>query len=128
MIRGADGLAVDHCSAGGGLAPGKFPVFEQQRMVDTRPHAFALPPTQVVVDRLQGREVVRQQPPGASGTQEIVDRVDDLALVGFAGAAAGPGIRDHGGDGGPLGVGQIGGVGAAGRQGVGPGLWRGDAS
>lgn len=61
-------------------------------------------------------------------SQEVEDGVDDLALVGLARASAGASLGDHGRDRGPLGVGQIGGVGAAARQGVDPGTMRVDAS
>lgn len=89
-------------------------------MVDAGPDAFTLPPAEIVVDGLPGREVVRQEPPSAAGAQQVEDRFHNLALVSFAGAASGAGVRDHWRDGGPLIISQVGGVGAAGWQGVDP--------
>jgi hypothetical protein len=120
LIRRANGLAVEHGGAGRRLATGSFTILEKQRMVDAGPDAFALPAAKVVVDRLPRRKVMRQEPPGASGAQQVEDGIDDLALVGLARAAAGAGVGDHGRDGGPLIVGQVGGVGSAAGQGVDP--------
>tara|TARA_Y100000815_G_C13208339_1_gene449516 strand:- start:332 stop:547 length:216 start_codon:yes stop_codon:yes gene_type:complete len=70
---------------------------------------------------------MRQEPPGASGAQQVEDRVHHLALVGLAGAASGAGVGDHGRDGGPLIVSQVSGVGSAAGQGVDPGFDEVDA-
>jgi hypothetical protein len=45
-----------------------------------------------------------------------------LGLSRLERLTSGAAVGDHGRDGGPLGIGQVGGVGAARRQGVGPGL------
>jgi len=127
LIRRPDGLAVEHGGAWGCLASSPFAVFEQQRMVEAIPDAFAFPSPQVVIDGLPRREVVRQKPLGAPGAQQIEDGVHDLALFGLARAASGAGVGDHGRNGGPLVVSQVGGVVAAAGQSVDPSLRKVDA-
>jgi hypothetical protein len=41
--------------------------------------AVSLPATEVSIDCLPARQVVRQHPPGATGRPAVVDRVDDFA-------------------------------------------------
>src|SRR5512144_1908570 len=104
---GLDRLAVDASDAGRGRAAGGRAEADPQDVEDAAPGAVALPGVEVVVDGPPRGEVVGPRPPGAAFVGEVEDGVEDLADVGLAGSAAGPGCGDLGLQNGPLGVGDV---------------------
>jgi hypothetical protein len=84
-------------------------------MVDLLPQPLLPPAAEVVVDGLPGRQVMGQQPPGAASPQPVGHGVDQLAAIMDGRAAARLGRGDEWGKQLPLGVGEVGGVRAAGR-------------
>ena len=77
-------LAVEHAGGGAVGAARALTVDHHRQIVDRRkqrqPDQAAEPP----VDRLPGREVLRQHPPAAAGAHQIADRVQHLAQIGLA--------------------------------------------
>src|SRR5829696_6341881 len=82
--------------------------------VDLFPQPLLSPAAEVVVDGLPRWQVMGQQPPGAAGPEPVGHGVDQLAAVMEGRAAARLGRRDERGEQLPLGIGQVGGIGAAG--------------
>ena len=72
------------------------------------PYALGLPAAQIVVDRLPGREIVRQQPPSRAGAELVENGLNDPALVRLPRPPAGFGVGDQRLKNGPLLVPQIG--------------------
>ncbi len=111
MIGGAHRLAVEDRRARRGLAADTLTVRHHQRMMDPVPDALPLPAAEIIVDRLPRRQIVRQQPPAATGAQEVEDRVDELPRRRLARTASRLGLRDHRLDQRPLTIAQIGVIG-----------------
>ena len=78
--------------------------------MDCFPQTGQLPASDVTVDRLPGREIVRQHPPGTTAANHRKDAVDEVAIIIFSGPAAGFGRREQVFDVVPLQFGQIAGV------------------
>ena len=95
LVRAVDRLAVDDGRAGRGFPPGPLSVGHQKGMVNRCPNTLDLPAAQIVVDRLPGREIVRQQPPGRAGAELIEDGLNDPALVRFPRPPTGLGFGDQ---------------------------------
>src|SRR5581483_7922006 len=112
-LRGLDRLAVDAGDAGRRLPPSLGAELGAQGIEDLLPGAIPTPPAEVVVDGPPGWEVVGQGAPGAALAGVVEQGVDDLAHVGLAGAAAGPGGGNQGLQDGPLLIGQVTGIGFA---------------
>jgi hypothetical protein len=91
-----------------GPLPGADPLAEQ--VMDGAERAVGPPLLEVVPDGALGREVPGQVAPLAAGPQDVEDGVDDVPYRGLAGPAAGE-DGDAGLDQGPLGVGDVAGVG-----------------
>jgi hypothetical protein len=83
-------------------------------MVDLLPPPSLPPAAEGVVDGLPGRQIMREQPPGTAGPQPVGHGVDQLATVMQGWAAARLGRGDEWSEQLPLGIGQVGGIGAAG--------------
>src|SRR5262249_54044888 len=79
-------LRVDHTGAGRVGAAVQATKIDAEDVMNLLPKALIPPGVEVVADRLPGREVMRQHPPGTTGTAQITDGVDDLP----AGVGAGP--------------------------------------
>ena len=122
LIRRLYRLAVQDRSSRARLTPGALPIGHDKRVVDTVPDTLALPTTQIVVDRLPGREVMRQEPPCTAGPKGVEDGLDQLARGGLAGTAARLSLGDQGRNQGPLCVAQIGRVNAPSSLLYGPGV------
>src|SRR5918998_728810 len=60
------------------------------------PGTVAAPSSEVMVDSLPGREVVRQQAPGTATTEQVEDGVKDLTQGMYSGSSGGIGRRDMG--------------------------------
>ena len=106
-----DRLAIQDGRGWPGLAALDAAAFGAEGVVDPLPGSVGLPAAEVGVDRLPGREVVGQQPPGTAGAAEVEDSRDQVAVAILAGAAAGFGCRHQVLDVVPLQVRQVGWVG-----------------
>src|SRR5215208_1706155 len=60
-----------------------------------------------MVDTLPGREVVGQQPPGATAANDVEDGIQDLASGVHLGTSGGFGSRKVGFEAAPFGVGEV---------------------
>jgi len=76
-----DRLRINHSGAELRISLQANPETFSQSTVDPLPAAIDAPFPEVVVDGGPSREVVRQEPPLASGLQEVEDGVEDLAKV-----------------------------------------------
>ena len=104
---GLDRLAVDATDAGRERSAGGLAEPDSKEVEDTVPGAIALPGVEVVIDGPPRGEIVGQRPPGAALVGDVEESVEDLAHVGLARSAAGPGPRDLGLQHGPLGVDDV---------------------
>src|SRR5262245_4596661 len=77
-----DGLAVDAAGTRLGSLPGRLAHPAAQRVVEPLPGSGSAPLMEIITDRPFRREVMRQSGPGASGAQDVEDRVEDLTKVG----------------------------------------------
>src|SRR5579883_2930595 len=75
---GFDGLAVNAAGAGLGIAPQAHPEPFAQRRMDPFPGAIETERAKIVVDRLPGRPLLGQEPPGTArawqGRQKGLDK------------------------------------------------------
>ena len=77
---GLDALAVDDASAGLWISPEVHPCPPAQCLVQPLPSAVNAPEAEVVVDGFPGREIMREQTPGAAAPHHVEeDGVEDLA-------------------------------------------------
>jgi len=76
---GFNALTVDNRSRRAGLATDPLTVCDDQSVIDLREKALVTPTGKPAVHRTPWRKVARQQAPGNPTTQQIKDRVDDLA-------------------------------------------------
>ena len=111
LIGGAHGLAVEDRRAWRGLAADALAIGHHQRMMNPVPDAFPLPAAEIVVDRLPRWEIVWQQPPAATGSKEVEDRVHKLPRRRLARSSSRLRLRDHRLDQRPLTISQVGGIG-----------------
>jgi len=81
---GLDRLAVDNPGTRPGLTPVPDPFALAQQSVDPLPGPVAAPLTEVVIDRLPGRKIAREQPPLTAAAQDAEDAVTDEAQRPFA--------------------------------------------
>src|SRR5271154_1807091 len=90
-----DRLAVD--GGGAGRRPAARPEARllAERVEESLPSAVPLPPLEVVVDGLPGREVVGQRPPGTALAGDVKQGVAHAPQVRLAGPAAGSGRRNQ---------------------------------
>src|SRR4051794_15533483 len=72
-------LAVDHRRRRAVVATDPLAIGNHQSMVGLFEHTRILPRGKPPIDRLPGRKVVRQQPPGDPTAQHIEDGTDDLS-------------------------------------------------
>jgi len=100
-------LAVDDSSSRFDLAARLSPNLVSERLMDQFPGAVALPATEVIIDGPSRREIMGDQMPGAPGTKDVEDGVDDLAHVGGPRSAAAGFGKNERGDQFPLGIGQV---------------------
>jgi len=85
-----DRLAVQNGGRGGGLTALLLAGGFAQVVVQALDHAAVAPPSELVVDRGPGRQVVGQVAPGAAGPQLIEQAVDHFAQGVLAAAAGAP--------------------------------------
>lgn len=76
-------LAVHGGRTGSGITAELCPLAFPQSHQHHFPHALLLPPPPVVVDRLPGRQFMRQQSPGAPGPPPVHQCVQDLPSCVF---------------------------------------------
>src|SRR5450755_3582442 len=79
--RRLDGLAVDAAGTGLRLFPDRHPDLTSQRIMNPLPDPTPPPLMQVIAHCPFRGEVMRQGGPGASGTQDVEDGVEDFAEV-----------------------------------------------
>lgn len=60
---------------------GSLPHLVSQGIMDPFPRAVDAPELDVVIDRLPGREVMGQEPPGTAGPDDIANRIEDLSPI-----------------------------------------------
>ena len=77
-LRRLDALAVEHPRRRAGGAPAARAVEHDQMVVQPLQNAVVAQPQEPAVDRLPRREAVGQEPPGATGSEHVEDRVHDL--------------------------------------------------
>jgi hypothetical protein len=80
--RRLDGLAVDAAGTGLGLFADRHPDLISDRIVNPLEEPASSPLMEVVAHRPFRREVMRQGGPGTSGTQDVEDRIENLAEAG----------------------------------------------
>src|SRR2546421_12574011 len=74
-------LAIDDAGGRFRFAPGEHSQALAQDGVNPLPQPGFTPRPLVVIDGLPLRELVRQEPPSAAASQEVKDRVADLAHI-----------------------------------------------
>ena len=94
--------------AGVGVSPVRPADFGAKGVVEAFQRSVGLPRSEVDIDGLPRRQVVREHAPGASGAHGADEGVDDFAQVGLAWSAAPFGRRKHGAEYAPLGVCEVG--------------------
>ena len=77
--RRSNRLAVDDAGARLRIAADTGAELLAEHRVEILPGAVQAPPAEVVIRRLPGRELVRQQSPGAAAAYDVEDGVQDLA-------------------------------------------------
>src|SRR3954463_14958793 len=77
-LRRLDALAVEHPRRRAGGAPAARAVEHDQMVVQPLQNAVVAQPQEPAVDCLPRREAVGQEPPGATGSEHVEDRVHDL--------------------------------------------------
>src|ERR1043166_135447 len=80
-FRGFGGLAVDDPGRGGGLASDRSASARQKSSVDAAPQLGVTPIVEVILNRRERREVLRQRAPLAPGGEEIKHCVEHGAKV-----------------------------------------------
>src|SRR3954451_17448791 len=108
--RRLDGLAVDAAGAGFRLFPGGLAHPRTEGVMNPLPPPRTTPLMEVIADRPLRGKVVRQGRPGAPGTQDVEDRIQDLSEVGFSRCACGDRRRQQRLHNGPLGIVEIAGI------------------
>ena len=86
FFRGLHRLTVNYGTAGTGLTAQVAPHSGTQGIMDLLPSAIPPPGPEVVVDRLPGRQVMRQQTPSTAGAQNVPDAIYHLT-AGILGRA-----------------------------------------
>src|SRR5829696_2327785 len=82
--RGLDALAVHDPRARFGVPPEPDPHPPTKRLVQPLPGAVDAPEAEVVVDGLPGREVVREQPPGAAAAHDVAKTASRISRGGWS--------------------------------------------
>jgi hypothetical protein len=103
-----DRLAIHYARAGLGVPLQADPHTLAQSGVHPLPGSIQAPETEVVVDGLPGREVVRQQSPGTAAPDDVEDGVEDLAQRIDPRAPIGFGCGKMGLQAAPFGIGEVG--------------------
>ncbi len=83
-FRGFYALAVDHACRRAGFAPGLFARRHHQSVVHRPPKTAVPPQIEIVLNRREGREVLRQLPPLAAGGGDIRKRIENLPHIRLA--------------------------------------------
>ena len=109
-FRRLDRLTVDNGRARLPIATCALANISSKLVMDPFPGAVEAPTPEVVVDGLPARYVVRQQPPSASGADQVQDCVQDRQAIMFRGAPSQFGRRHQSLDSFPLFVAQIAGI------------------
>lgn len=94
FFRALNALAVDDGGGGRSLALRAFAAFDVEGVEDAVERAVSTPQTEISMQRRTGRQIFRDCSPLTTGTENIHEPVDDLALVHPAPFAAALGGRN----------------------------------
>jgi hypothetical protein len=72
-----------------------FPAVRVERLVDALKRSVPTPKIEVIVKRRAGRQVLRDRPPLAAGSEDVHEAVGDLAHIDVTSIAAASGRRNH---------------------------------
>jgi hypothetical protein len=100
-------LTIDDPRAGLPRAARSFAQIPTQRVVHPLPDACTAPGPEIMVDRLVGRKLFREQAPLAAAPQHVEDGMDHLAHVGRARATTALGRGNERCQEGPFRLGEI---------------------
>jgi hypothetical protein len=112
-------LAVQDCPAGIAISTLRFAYRRSKSVVGLLQAPVPPPLAKVVVDRLPGRVLSGEHPPGAAAPQQVKDGVSYAPGGSLRGTSAPFQGREEGLQEGPFGVGKVGGVGSSASAGHG---------